>query len=196
MTILDLIKRALRQIGVVPAGQEPDSDQSADALIVLQGLYDHLAATQAFGPLTNVLTSGAYTAGENERITGASSVTLPTTITDPWNAEVRSPKDRSIVVVAGATPVTHLYDADLASWVEIRALTLTDEAPLSSRFSEGLAAMVAVMSASDYGVPVSPMTADTARRGKRALTRTDPFRAQNVALPLIRTSNRMRYEVI
>jgi hypothetical protein len=194
-TVLDIIKRALRQLKVLPAGQDPTGNEAADALVALQGLYDHLTATDTFGPLTNVLTSGVYVAGENERVTGASSVTLPTTIVDATTGETRSPKDRAVVVVAGATPVTHLYDADLASWVSIRALTLTSEAPLSSRYSEGLAAMLALFVADEYAAQPSQITADAARRGKRAMTRKDAFEAPPVAYALLRTSNRMRYEV-
>lgn len=190
-TVRDMIKRAMRQLQVLAAGREPKASEADDGLTSLQGLYDHLAATEAFGPLTNVLTSGVYEAAENERVTGATSVTLPTTVTDTITGLERSPKDRSVVVVAGATPETHLYDADLAGWVSIRALELSDEAPLSGRYSEGIAAQLAMLIAGEYGAQPTQMTADTARRGKRAMTRKDAFTAAPVALPLLCTSNRM-----
>jgi hypothetical protein len=191
VTVRDTIKRALRQIGVLSAGRDPKASESADALASLQGLYDHLAATETFGPLIDILTSGVYEAGENERVTGATSVTLPDTVTDACTGLERSPKDRSVVVVAGETPATHLYDADLAAWVDISALTLAASTPLGSRWAEGIAAQLALMVAGEFGATPNAMTIDTARRGKRAMTRKDPFRASPVALPLLCTSNLM-----
>lgn len=195
VTILDTGKTAMRRLGVLARGRDPKGSESADFLAAFQGMLDHMAATEAFGPLTNVLTSGAYEAGENERVTGAISVTLPATVTDTCTGEERSPKDRSIVIVAG-TPETHIYDADLASWVSIRSLVLTDTTPLSSRYAEGLACMLAVQIAPEFSDnPPSPLVLETARRGRRAITRKDPFRAAPVATALLRTSNRMNYEV-
>lgn len=195
VTVRDTIKRAMRQLQVLAAGREPKASESADALTALQGLYNHLASTEAFGPLTNVLTSGSYVAGENERITGATSVTLPDTITDACTGLERSPKDRAVVVVTGETPATHLYDADLAAWIDISALDLNADTPLGSRWAEGIAAQLAVMMAGEFGATPNAMTIDAARRGKRAMSRKDPFTAPPVALPLLCTSNRMNYGV-
>ena len=199
MTTRDLIKKALLMLRVIGAGREPSAAQADQGLSALQGLYDHLANTQAFGPLTPVRITAAYTPAEQEAVSGAYAVTLPTTINDVYTGETRFPKDRSLITVAANVttvngvavtgPQTWLYDATLAEWVALHDLTLNDEAPLSKRFSEGLSGLLAVELSDNFAAELTPRVVDLARRGKFAITRNDPIRAADVDLPLIQTSN-------
>lgn len=188
-----LIKRSLRMLGELASGREPSSNEAADALQALQGLYKHLVATGTLGRLRDVLTATNYTAGENERVIntsgGAITITLPTTVTDYNDYSsaagstydygfcgsgngTRAPRDRSVVVKAGATPTTWIYDADLAAWVDIDGLTLTSAAPFTQKLETGMAALLATHIASEYREgPVSPMVSVGAAQCVSALTR-------------------------
>lgn len=166
-----LIKRALRMLGELPSGREPPANEAAEAMEALQGLYRHLVSIGTLGRLRDVLISANYTAHENERVIntsgGAITITLPTTIDDrndygsgtaaPYDYGfvgcgngVRAPRDRSVVIKAGPTPSVWLYDADLATWVEIDGLVLTDEAPFSQKLETGLAALLANHIVAEY----------------------------------------------
>lgn len=175
-----LFKRSLRMLGELASGREPAANEAADGLQALQGLYKHLVATGALGRLRDVLTAANYTAGENERVIntsgGAITITLPTTVND-YNSYgapgagttydygfvglpsgVRAPRDRAVVVKAGATPTTWIYDADLASWVDVDGLALTSEAPFTQKLETGMAALLAAHIAGEYrdtGLPQS-----------------------------------------
>lgn len=169
-----LIKRALRMLGQLNSGREPPANEAADCLEALKGLYKHLVATGTFGRLHDVLASASLTAGENQRIVntsgGAITITLPTQVYDcdtfdarggcgPWDygfinqvvTGMRPPRDHSVVVEAGTVPITNIYDADLAAWVVIDNLALTDEAPFTQKLETGMAALLAVHIAPEYG---------------------------------------------
>jgi hypothetical protein len=158
-TCRDVIKRALRMLGVLARGDEPASDEATDALEALKGLY---LTPGLLGRLTPVVITADYTAGENERIfnaDGAVTVTLPTTITDADSSEARTPKNRALVVVTGTNPGSFVYDAELGSWVQIDALTLASTAPFSTDLTEPLSARLAVSLSSDYGLTPPPAVA-------------------------------------
>lgn len=166
-----LIKRSLRMLGELNSGRDPPANEAAEALEALQGLYKHLVASGTLGGLRDVLASGNITAGENQRIINTSGgvivITLPTTVTDydtygsagsavydygfcGQGNGTRAVRDRSVVVEASATPVTYIYDADLASWVSIDALTLTSIAPFTQKLETGMAALLAAHIISEY----------------------------------------------
>lgn len=165
-----LIKRSLRMLGELNSGRDPPPNEAADALEALQGLYKHLVASGTLGGLRDVLASGNVTAGENQRIVntsgGAITITLPTTVNDYNNYEggscspydygfhgsngARAVRDRAVVVEAGASPTTWIYDADLASWVNIDALTLAGQAPFTQKLETGMAALLAAHIVAEY----------------------------------------------
>lgn len=173
-----LIKRSLRMLGELNSGREPPANEAADALEALQGLYKHLVACGTLGALRDVLTATNYTAKENERVINASggaiTITLPMTVQDCDTFGVagasydygfcgsangvRPPRDRSVVVKAGATPTTWIYDADLAAWVDIDGLTLTSVAPFTQKLETGMAALLAAHIVAEYRDSSMPPT--------------------------------------
>lgn len=186
-TIRTLSERALRMLGELPASEDISAEDEDVALEAFRAMFTHLVGTRAFGKLTSVLkTDETYEAGENERVIGATTVTLPASIADC--GVVRPVKDRSCVVVAGSTPETYVYDADLDAWVGIHGLTAGSEAPLANRFSDALAALLAVRLATEFGSIITAEVAERARVGRAALRRRDPIRAQPVEGALLRAN--------
>lgn len=145
----EIIQRAFRMLNKVGIGQSLDNDEAAEAMTAFQDMILTLPAVGVGGPLTPVVISEAYTAGENEAITntsgGAVVITLPTTVTDPWTGETRPPLPGAIVQINGAaSPEIHIYVDYLASWKEITGLTQNSAVPFGPAHNEGLAAMLAL----------------------------------------------------
>lgn len=160
-------------LGIVGTGRRTLSPAEAqDGMEVLREAYQHLVVSGSFGRLKAVYTTVAYEAGENEAITvsGSPVIGYPATITDPCTGDPRAPRDWSVVRVNGATPVTKIYDAALASWVTIEGLTLDSPAPLSVRLGLGLAAIFACASANEYGVTPDATTLGLKTRAMLAIT--------------------------
>lgn len=163
-TCNDIITRALRKLRVIGAGEDPTSDEAADGLTVLQSMYLGWVDNGVFGRLEPVITSVALTAEENQRIRkdAAVTVTIPTTIEDEDTGEDRAPRDLAIVDVVTASDGTRqvsVYDALKGSWVRLDGLALTDTAPLATRGEDGLACLLAVLLADEFGGNVGPITA-------------------------------------
>jgi hypothetical protein len=193
-TNLDVIKRALRKLGVLSSGNEPPADQASDTMEVLQSLVLELVGGGTFGRLYDVITDVDYTANENERIRAAVgiTVTLPDTITGPpdwypyvggnWNAispglgsgwdygafysgYPRTPYDRSIItVVQDGVETVNVYSAQTQGWVDINAMAQQDTFPLESYGINGMAAKLAVAMSSEFGVDPSPIVIREAQR--------------------------------
>lgn len=198
ITVRDLIRRSLRKLAMVASGREPTAAQAQDALDVLQSLYRELAAQGVFGRLVDVLmTSTTYSARENERIVcddaSAITITLPETITagllgslQAWNINAtdygrgqwsetlpRPPRDGSIIVVCDINSdfeKTYIYDAGRAAWVLIDDLTLDSVAPLSGRYANGLAAILAIKLAPEYNTTAMPSVQAEANLGRHMLS--------------------------
>lgn len=194
MTNLDVIKRALRKLGVLASGSEPPADQASDALDVLQSLVLELVGGGTFGRLYDVITEVDYTANENERIRAATgvTVTLPDTISNPpdwypyvggnWNAispglgsgwdygsfysgYPRPPYDRSIItVVQDDVETVSVYSAQVQGWVTINDMGLDDTFPLVSYLANGMAAKLAMSLSSEFGVEPTAMVVREAQQ--------------------------------
>lgn len=167
-TVRSIVIRAYRMAGIVPLSDEPEASELNAGVDVLQSIYDRVAANR---DLTPVLKSGTYEAKEDERITGATTVTLPTSVVDSVTGETRAPLDMAYVQYdTGSGFVT--YASDRGSWVRTDALTASSEAPFSDRNSEGLSALVALEFAETYpGATVGPMTVRKARIFQSLFTR-------------------------
>jgi hypothetical protein len=74
----------------------------------------------------------------------------------------------AVVLVAGVTPDTRIYDARLASWVAVEGLALADAAPLSDRFD--IASLLAVEVSPEYEEP-TPLLLVQAEAARMALSR-------------------------
>ena len=87
------------------------------------------------------------------------------------------PIDKSVILVThqetapgAALRATYVYDGTIQRWVRVDDLALDDEAPLSARGADGLAAILATRLAEEYGVELlSPLTVAAANRYKMAL---------------------------
>lgn len=164
-TCRDVISRAFAMAGIVPLGDSIDATEVDSGMTVLQSIYDRIADARDYTP---VYETGVYTAKEGERITGATSVTLPSLIDDD-----RKPIDMTFVQYdIGSGFVT--YASDRGAWIALDDLNDGDDAPFSSRNSEGLSALVALELSETYpGATVGPMTARKARRFQTIFTRED-----------------------
>lgn len=189
-TMRQLITRANR-LATIHGGagmRTLPAENAADGLEAALGMYQGFIGNGLFGPTTDVLIEDDYEAGENERIINNSAddvdITLPLTLTDAVTGLERTPEDRSFVIVARADPVFYVYDADVADWIEIGALTIESNAPLSGRFETGLAALLAVHILSEYGMEPSAILAGLASTAHAAMRLKRPrlVSAPNVLL--------------
>jgi hypothetical protein len=189
-----LTKRSLRMLGVLASGEDADASDASDALEALQSMLLSLPGMW----WTDVETDEDYTAEENERIrvnsNSAVTVTIPVvvgseekvltccgqTILKCEGYDDRAPKDGARVQVTDTNSnaaLTYYYCADVAAWMPVESLTLNSEVPLNADMIDGLAAMLAVRLAPEYGVELSPVvvglagearTKMRARYGRRA----------------------------
>lgn len=152
-TNADIIRRAHRLMGTVGAGQEPTGVDAADTMERLQSLILGLPGLVLNARWTEVATSSAYTAEEGDRITVTSpgAVTLPTTIT-PAFADARPPLDFARVqIIGGANAGLWVWIATKGQWVQLDALAISDDFPFGAEDVDGVAAMLAVEMAPEYG---------------------------------------------
>lgn len=181
------------------SGAEPKAADAADALASLQSYYMECVTGGAFGRVVNIplSTAGTVTAGGNQHINvltdEAVSVELPSVLPtwhwDTWmpcrdygwglNVPLGGtdgdnvPPDKSVVSVTtqyGDTRATYVYDRPVQRWLRIDLITDNDEAPLSARNPDGLAALLAVRLADEFGdSSLSPLTLQAANRYKLAM---------------------------
>lgn len=164
-TCAEIIAAAYRKPNVSPIGEDPGPEEAAEALPILQSIYDEWVADGAFGPLTDVIAEANYEAAENERVTpGAYTITRPTTVEDEDTGEDRPPRDKAIIQVTGTSGTTHVYSAPRGEWVRISSLAMTDYAPFSERSRDGLASLLAVRLCENMGREPGPITQAAARR--------------------------------
>lgn len=198
ITVRDLIRRSLRKLALVAQGREPTAAQASDALDVLQSLYRELAAQGVFGRLHDVLVTGStYTPRENERVVCNSDVGVTVTFPDTITASLlnslpdygfgesdygrgqrcetlpRPPRDGSIIWltdIPGSFDKGYIYEGSKARWTPIDDLTLDSVAPLSGRYANGLAAILAVKMATEYNVTPPPSVMAEANLGRHMLS--------------------------
>ena len=179
-TVREIVKEALLWRGVIDPENEPEDYDAKAGLRALIGLYQEDVVAKV--PLQNIpVTTTTYTAGENERISHVSgaavTVTLPQTIEldeaeelpDGSSTTIRKPRDRSVIAVSGAAPQAWLYDAALGEWIDILALTLTSEAPLSRTHRDGLIGRLTVLLRYP-GVALDPVAVDAANGFRSDMT--------------------------
>lgn len=194
-----LTKRSLRMIGVLASGEDADASDASDALEALQGMLLSLPGMW----WTDVEVSANYTAEENERIRVNSNSAVTVTIPVAVGSEVkvltccgqtvlkcegfadRAPRDGARVQVTDTNSnaaVTYYYCADVAAWMPVESLTLNSEVPVNADMTDGLAAMLAVRLAPEYGADLSPVVVGLdqttrsrmrARYGRRANVAAD-----------------------
>jgi hypothetical protein len=198
-----LIAAALRKIGALASGQAPSAPEAQDALEALRQMYEAFVAEGLFGRQIDIAVptgSADFTARENRRYTVQDladvTITLPTFIDDRWwawtppygwgpiggatpepGADTRPPLDGNVIRVAdlGNEPRRlFVWDAAIARWTSLLDLDYADEAPLSTRYGHGIAAMLGVTLSGEYGVEVPASTVLEAARCRSAMaTRFD-----------------------
>lgn len=154
-----IIQRAKRMLNEIGVAEDLDPDEAAEAMTAFQAMLLSTVSIGMGGPLTPVLISADYTAGEDEEITdtsGTATITKPTTITES-DGEVRAPRNGAAIQINKASGAeVWLYVAYLASWKRLTGLTQNDASPLGPAHDEGLAAMLAVRIAGpNTAIPVN-----------------------------------------
>lgn len=168
-TVRDIVTLAARRGKIVSVGGNPTAKEAEDGLTTLQGLYEHLFTSGAFGKLADVIATEAIQAEPWQRIridTGG-SVVIPDTVDE------FPPYDLSSIEVIDTTvdPVTramYVYEAGVGDWVRLDGLTLNSDAPLASRSVFGLADLLAVFWNESFG-EVPPMNV---QRGAQSFSRS------------------------
>ncbi|MBJ7410126.1 MAG: hypothetical protein JHD15_07130 [Phenylobacterium sp.] len=159
----DIVRRALRLIGVVAAGQEPTGADQSDAMERLQSIVMDLPGLVLNGRWREKAVNAAYTAEEGRRITVTlpGDVTLPTTIT-PTGGCTRPPLDLARVWIQGAADNAGLwvFVASLGEWRQVDGLEIGGDFPFGGEDVDGVTAQLAVAMADEYGpqYPAQPRT--------------------------------------
>jgi hypothetical protein len=173
-TCTEIIGRALRMARVVAKGDEPTSTESAEAMTALLSIYQRLAHT-ALSTDTERYETDDYTAEEGERIYCTGTVTLPTTIDD---GDTRRPLDLAAIQYQDENTASawRTYVSDKGTWTRIDNLVEASDAPFADRNQDGLAALLAVEIAHEYGKEPSGATIAQARRFQSQMQprNTDP----------------------
>lgn len=91
----------------------------------------------------------------------------------PTEVIPRPPRDGSVITVTdmfSTLDLTWIYDAPPARWISIDNLGLSDNAPLTGRYANGLAAILAVRLASEYAVTPTQFVVSEANLGRSQLS--------------------------
>lgn len=154
------IKRALQKLAIIAPGNDPEASEAETGLAVLQGLFDGWGSGGMFGRVVN----GLAGIDPDTVVTTAlpevgAPVELPILVRDIDGEEVPPPDLAYAENVNATTSVrrAYLFDGRMAKWVRVDALTLDSECPLSRRNSEGMAAVLAMTMAEDFGVTPGPL---------------------------------------
>lgn len=200
MTVRDLIRRALRKLGALASGRDPKANEAQDALESLQALYMELLALGVFGALRDayVGSAGDYVARPGQRITNFDPAQAIITLPVPGDPDVQDGTyvgwdygfdhcdadhqlrdGRAIVLINQLTDeqAAYVYDGMSSTWVNIGILNLDDVAPLYTRYGDGLACVLAIRLADEYGQSPGPGTVQGARNFNISISqRNDTYR--------------------
>lgn len=188
-TAHDVIRRALRLIGVTATGEAMGADEAQDALSALNALLAELP--EGLRPVT---LDQAYEAmaGDDMAVVAESaiSITLPADPADGWRVRVFDANGtfaaypvtirrngRKIVGAAADavlsvsnTDRTYEYRQDLGSWVVVPATyALAETINLPPGLTDALVYALALRIAPEFGAPVSAVVATQGSQGERRL---------------------------
>lgn len=197
-TVRDIGNLALKKLGVLRAGAAASAVDMADAADSLQSQYMEWITQGTFGRVFNVTMGreGAVSPQRSAHINVTTedevSIEIPATVEwDYWGScepcgdygwplpntyyggSGVVPRDKSVVMVTdqfGPARPVYVFDGTVQRWMRVDTLALNDEAPLSARGTDGLAAVLAVRLADEYGANLlSPATVLAGNRYKLAL---------------------------
>lgn len=173
-TNLDIIKRAMKKLHVLPSGAEPTSAQASDGMDLLQSLLVELIGMGGLGRLADVVVPDgetAYTAFGWSRVKYPVGcvVSLPTYTGDTYNTTAppatycHAFHDLAPIVLISAAGVAAywVFNAYSDGWVQVNGLTQQTTFPLAEHYVNGFAAMLAEYACDDYDGTVG---ADTRRQ--------------------------------
>ncbi len=209
VTCRNIIKGALQKLGVASNAMPITSDQADDGLGSLQSMYQELVSGGAFGRLNDVVVlDTTYSANEFERVACQNvlgvTVTLPDIITtEPTTSYPgagtadygfrsstpllpRPPIDGSVIQVTDLYSdfsELFIFDSHSQRWVLIEGLALTDEAPLSTRYREGITCKLAAILAPDYSRPVPASVVAGVTAFHSALSGKRDSAVRNIQMP-------------
>lgn len=165
MNCVDIISRAMRNLGVLAGGELPLLSEQEDALDILKGIYRSLITDGAFGTLTEVEPTGdEYCAGVNQRVTP----TLP-------KCEIKKPANGAHHGVLAVVDVfrnqvdEYLFDANTKRWLSIDDMKLTSYAPFAQGDPNGLAYILSIHLAPSFGQTPDPIIMQMAARWQSGL---------------------------
>lgn len=154
-TCNDVVRRGLRAMGAVSAGKVPAGVDADSGMEYLQSLILDLPGLLKDARWTEVAVAAAYTANEGDRctVTGSGAVTLPTSYYDCRTASNRPPQDLARVHILGSVANAGLWiwSATRGSWARVDALTPSTDLPFGEEDVQGLAMLLAVNIAAEYG---------------------------------------------
>lgn len=180
MKVDALVRSALRKLGALPSGAEIEASEGVEALGSLRQMYLEMVGGGMFGRQCDVYVpanSSDFTASDRGRRYTVDSlqgiaITLPDAVQDTWyrwdygrewlppqvNVEpalsgTRPPLDGAVVTAASLSKDetrTFVYDSSLARWISLQDLEMTSDAPLSTRYGDGLACLLAIRLAPEY----------------------------------------------
>jgi hypothetical protein len=198
-TTRDIITSALKKLGVLRAGGTASDGAATDALSSLSSYYQELITNGTCGRVWDIPLSRSFdgNAGVNQHINILTEdpVTIdlpsivPYTYWNTWrpyrdygwglNVPIGGdngdnvPPDKAVVRITSEfdeNRATYIYDGTIQRWMRIDNLTLDSEAPLSARNSDGLAAVMAIRLADQYGdTLISQATPMAANRYRLAM---------------------------
>lgn len=197
-TNLNIIKRALKKLHVLPSGMDPTAAQAYDAMEALRGLVMEMVGMGTFGRLYDVIANADVTAMEWSRIrcdTPGIVITLPTTITastagswpwnwygagpdygwwyvDGWASYPRPPFNMAPIVYidSDGNETTSIYNAFGGEWVQVNNMAQQDSFPFAAAWREGFAAMLAERLVDEYAATLGAQTAKQAAWCRYSLT--------------------------
>jgi hypothetical protein len=173
-TNLDIIKRAMKKLHVLPSGQEPTSPQAADGMDLLQSLFVEMIGNGGLGRLADVVvpsTSGSYTAFGWSRVKYSTGtvVSLPTYTgdtydpTNPPATYCHAFHDLAPIVLVdnAGTAAYWIFNAYSDGWTQVNGLTQQGTFPMAEHYVNGFSAMLADYICDDFAGTVG---ADTRRQ--------------------------------
>jgi hypothetical protein len=187
-TVETIATRALSKLGIVGSGQTPEAADLTLAINALKSLYHHYINAGTFGALEDYMpVDSPYDAPENSRIVhdGSITVVLPTEYPASYQTDdygmigtgydigyVRPPSDLAIVSEVNTDTgiiKDSIYDNRIHEWLNINTLVAANTAPLSHRDEDGLASVLALRIAPDFGAEPHPLVARAAFHFEEAL---------------------------
>lgn len=164
-TCRDIVTRSLRMVGIIGQGETPEAEELENGMVVLQSMYDQWFIAGLFGRLKDTREEG-----DNEAIAGQRIYAPDGVVTLPVFADAECPwRDLSAIEVFDVSG-RRAYVWDRDEWTRIDDLEPGDDAPLSGRGANGLAACLASYYAEEYGAQIGAGAARQAVAFKNALS--------------------------